>query len=69
MKLYGNMDIYYCSGCGQFFDESGNILLIPYTDMPAMFAIEVMGDRTKQGWCHPRWRKRKAKRPKSNRTH
>ena len=69
MEFYRTMDVYYCSDCGQFFDELGNVVRIPYTDMPAMFAIEVMSDRTKHGWCHPRGRKRTAKRIKSDYTY
>jgi hypothetical protein len=61
MQLYGSIDIYYCSECGQFFDELARVIDIPYTEMPAKFAIQVMEDRLKQGWCHPRWRKRKLK--------
>lgn len=62
MKLYRSVDVFYCSECGQFFDDLGRVVQIPYTDMPADFAIKVMLDRQKSvGWCHPRWRKRKAK--------
>jgi hypothetical protein len=62
MEFYSNIDIYYCNGCGQFFNELGRVIEIPYTEMPARFAIQVMDDRQKLvGWCHPRWRRRKAK--------
>jgi len=62
MEFYRTIAIYYCHGCGQFFSELGNVVEIPYSDMSARFAIKVMDDRQKSvGWCHPRWRKRKAK--------
>jgi hypothetical protein len=58
---YIREDIYYCSGCGQFFDElTDKRLEISYAEMPAEFAIQVMSDRQmSRGFCHPRWRNRK----------
>ncbi len=62
MEFYSSIKIYYCNECGQFFNELGRVIDIPYTEMPASFAIQVMDDRQKSvAWCHPRWRKRKTK--------
>ncbi len=60
---YIRNDIYYCKGCGQFFDElTDEQVEIAYSEMPADFAIQVMSDRQlSRGFCHPRWRKRKPK--------
>jgi hypothetical protein len=47
-------DIYYCSGCGEFFDDLTNKLVdVPYSEMPADFALEVMKVRQRQfRICH-----------------
>lgn len=52
-------DIYYCSGCGYFFDTKKNkIFDITYTEMSADFALQVMSDRQKKiRTCHIQHRK------------
>ena len=49
-------DIYYCPGCGEFFDEVTDKLVdVPYTEIPADFALEVMATRKRPfRSCHVR---------------
>jgi hypothetical protein len=51
-------ELYYCPGCGYFFDTKENkILDIAYTEMSADFALQVMSDRQKKlRPCHLRHR-------------
>ena len=45
--MYLRNDIYYCSGCGQFHNRADDEKIhVAYTDMPANFALRVMGDRS-----------------------
>ncbi len=55
---YQRDDIYLCPGCGQFYDiDTDKLVEIPYWDMPASFALEVMSIRKKQfNPCHARRR-------------
>jgi len=63
MVDYIRDDIYYCPGCGRFFDElTDKLVEVPYTEMPADFALQVMSDRQQPFKpCHTR-RRRKAQR-------
>lgn len=63
MPTYIRDDIYYCPGCGQFFDEITDKLVdVPYSEMPADFALQVMDDRQKASkGCHRQKRKRPKK--------
>ncbi len=60
-------DIYYCAGCGYFFDiETSDLFEISYTEMPATFALQVMNDRqVKARTCHMKARKKLYIKPKS----
>lgn len=64
---YIRNDIYYCPGCGEFFDDQTDKLVqIPYSDIPADFAVRVMSDRQKQfKTCHAQRRAKKRSRPKN----
>jgi hypothetical protein len=52
-------ELYYCSGCGYFFDTKENkIFDIAYTEMSADFALQVMSDRQRKfRTCHMKYRK------------
>lgn len=56
-------DIYYCSKCGQFYDRKTHVLVhVPYTEMPAEFALKVMSDRQQPFRpCHAKRRANKAR--------
>lgn len=60
---YTRNDIYYCSDCGQFFKElTDEQVEVPYTEMPADFALKVMNDRKRpSSRCHGAKRERKPK--------
>lgn len=60
-------DIYYCSGCGQFFDnKTDRQVEVSYTEMPADFALEVMKDRQNVSKaCHTQKRAKKRSRPQN----
>jgi hypothetical protein len=46
MFKYLREDVYFCYGCGFFHErESAKKVDIPYTDMPADFALHVMDVR------------------------
>ena len=62
MAEYIRDDIYYCKGCGQFFDlVTDKLIEVPYSEMPADFALRVMNDRQQPFKpCHTR-RRGKAK--------
>lgn len=51
---YLSSNTFYCSGCGCFFDvETDELVDMPYVEMPATFALQVMQDR-QRGFaiCH-----------------
>jgi hypothetical protein len=52
-------ELWYCSGCGYFFDTKENkIFDISYTEMSADFALQVMSDRQRKfRTCHMKYRK------------
>lgn len=56
-------DIYYCPGCGEFFDElTDKLVEVPYTEMPADFALEVMSVRQRPfRSCHAKRRVKRVK--------
>lgn len=64
---YIRNDIWYCPGCGEFFDEAtGKLVEVPYLDMPAEFAMRVMSDRQRKSkTCHAGKRVKKRTRPKN----
>ncbi len=42
-------DIYFCEGCGQFFDiETDKLVEVPYWEMPAQWALTVMEIRKRK---------------------
>jgi hypothetical protein len=49
---------YYCSDCGLFYSRSSHLLVeVPYTEMPAEFALKVMEDRQKTFKpCYPKYK-------------
>lgn len=63
---YIREDIYYCKGCGHFFDIKSNELVnILYSEMPASFALKVMNDRQRPFRpCHARRRAKSKKTPR-----
>lgn len=57
-------DIYICPECGQFFDCLSDVLVeVPYSEMPADFAIEVMSIRKKPSACRHKVRRSKKSKP------
>lgn len=47
-RKYIRDDIYYCSCCGDFYNRYTHLRMeVPYTQMPADFALKVMEDRQK----------------------
>lgn len=64
---YIRNDIYYCRGCGQFFDDlTDKLVEVSYTEMPAEFALEVMKDRQKASKvCHSQKRAKRRSRPQN----
>lgn len=45
-SFYERNDIYYCSCCGLFYDSlTHQTVNVPYTEMPAEMALQVMYDR------------------------
>lgn len=59
---YIRHDIYICPDCGFFFDDRTNKLVdVPYSDMPAEFALEVMQIRQRKSKCGHKSKVRKAK--------
>ena len=55
--FYQRKDIYFCLSCGHFHDSiTDKQVNIPYTDMPADFALAVMYHRQ---WVHDIKRKRR----------
>ena len=53
-----HVELYYCPHCGYFIDmKQTRIYDIPYTDMSAKLALEVMSDRQKTTRpCHMNFR-------------
>lgn len=51
---YMRDDIYFCEGCGEFYDiETDRLVEIPYWEIPAQFALTVMEIRKRQvNPCH-----------------
>lgn len=65
---YTRDDIYYCPGCGQFFDEATDQRVeVPYSEMPAEFALQVMNARKKRPSksCHTKRSVKKSPKPKN----
>jgi hypothetical protein len=56
-------ELWYCAGCGYFFDTKENkILDIAYTEMSADFALQVMSNRQKKFRpCHITYRNKLAR--------
>jgi hypothetical protein len=66
LPTYTRDDIYYCAGCGEFFDlQTNERVEVPYTEMPAKFAMKVMSDRQRPFKpCHTRRRSSSRKKTK-----
>ncbi len=49
---------YYCSYCGLFYSRITHFLMeVPYTEIPAEFALKVMEDRQKTFKpCYPKYK-------------
>lgn len=64
---YIREDIYYCSGCAQFFDElTDKLVEVSYKEMPTDFAEQVKRDRQRKSKCGHSRRKPKWKKPPAN---
>lgn len=55
---YQRDDIYYCNGCGRFYDNlTDKLVHVELWELPAEFALEVMADRQQRyTFCHARKR-------------
>ena len=62
---YTRDDVYYCPSCGEFYDiKTEQLVKIPYTEMPADFALEVMSARQAPfRVCHAKRRVRTLRKP------
>ena len=58
---YFRDDIYICPDCGYFFDEQTNKMVdVPYSEMPAEVALEVMQVRQGKSRCGHKPKSRRA---------
>lgn len=60
MSKYQRDDIYLCLDCYNFHDcKTGKIVDVPYSEMPAKLAIELMKRRNGVLYRHPKMKRKK----------